>query len=265
MPVGTRNLRFSFINYLVDGSVSASSETTEFPAENLQANGRPWKGWRSTATGSQTITGSFSSSQVGVVYLNNCNFAQATLTVGSRSIDAEIRFCAYCYRYQYAWLLDDETAGGPTASGVSVAIPSQTPVDGASYYRLGGLWAGAVTVPPSHYLFDVERTTSRPQTARQLLTGGAVPVKLGNPYARISVQRMARTDRLAPGFQDQLEDWGFIDYLFWQQSEMLMVMSRRDTADAYIVNSTDDGFSWQRTPSLLRAGSRVSFIEMVGP
>lgn len=126
---------FQFVNMsaVVSATVGATSSATGFPASRLASTSAPFvRGWRSTSTSSQTLTFTFSGSTsvVGAV-LYDANFATATVGGVSRTLSPDPHDSFLTSRYKL-WV--PFTA---TASSQTVTIGSQTPTDGAAYFKLG--------------------------------------------------------------------------------------------------------------------------------
>ena len=114
-------------------TVGATSSASGFPAARLSVKTPPYvRGWRSTSTSTQTLTFTFTGSTavVGAV-LYDANFTSATVGGVGRTLSADKFDSLVTDRYK---IFVPFTA---TASSQTVTIPSQTPTDGASYFKLG--------------------------------------------------------------------------------------------------------------------------------
>lgn len=114
-------------------TVGATTSATGFPASRLASTSPPFvRGWRSTATTTQTLTFTFggSTSVVGCA-LYDVNFTAVTIggVAQTVSFDPYDSFAANRYKI---WVPFTETA-----SSQVVTIPTQTPADGAAYFKVG--------------------------------------------------------------------------------------------------------------------------------
>lgn len=245
-----RKIQFSFQNFVSDATITASSEAASYPATNIAFPERPFMPWRSGATGAQSVVIDFGSAQtLGVVVLARTNFVTATLagnasdSWGSPSFSQAITITRnpLTGRYQYAALLT-----GFTFQFMRISIASQTPTDGAAYYLLGGVWAGAATAPPKNFLYQVEYRTIEPRVDLQPDHGGwRQRVHLGEPVARMSATRVARTTFPTPFVDDHLRLWTDLDRQMREADKFALFLNNLDSSQGYVVRRTSD-MTWRQ-------------------
>lgn len=261
-------IRLSFANLVADATVTATSEDELLTAQNLKAPERPFLQWETEALGAQRAVVDFGAAkQVDIVYVRHTNVTSVQVQGNTADSWASPAFTQpltvtknpFTRRYQVAALLS-----GFNYRYLSLLIPSQTPVDGSSSYRIGGLWAGAATKVPKNFDFAIGHEIVEPaQDVGPAHGGWAQRLKLGQPIVKLSVTRRARTHRKSPGLGDQLADWGEIDEKVWDADLFLLFLDAGDPCQGYIVRR-DTGVAWER-PRLRRADSPWQLTEVVGP
>lgn len=226
--------RYSFANLLT--VAAATSEDADYPASNLLHPERPFMPWKSTSTAEQTLTLTLSGA-VSLVILVGANFTQATLNGNAITIGRS----PFNRRYQYG------TAILPAVASLPLVIPSQTPTDGGTKFRLGGIWAGASVVPPMNPRFNVEHTTLTPildlQPEHQ---GWRERLFMGDPIVNLRVSRVARTTRLTPALNDHLRRWADIDRQVMEADYFGLFLNAGDSSQAYVVRVREPEITWQR-------------------
>lgn len=267
-------MRISYTNLVAAVTPTASSENASYPVTNLKANGRPFNAFRTTATGIQSVVVPFGSTKaLRQIFINRINVTSVNLQGGNDGVSwpfdqaVTIKRCPYNWRYQYSALLT-----GFNYSYFRLYIPSQSTVDdpaiaaGVSYYIVGGLWLADDTesLDPWSVMYDVQRTIVLPSYDSDVKAGGVQIGKAGWPYARMTMQRVAKTNRKVPGFGDKLATMLEQERKIWMTANRKpLVMVSDDTTDAYVFNRLGDVAVSRRT--LLRADSPVEWVESVTP
>jgi hypothetical protein len=127
-------MSFQVVNLsnVVAATIVATSSATNYPASRLALTTPPFvRGWRSTSTSAQTLTCSFSSAALVGCMLYDANFSSVQINSVDYTISADPWDSLGTSRRKI-WI-----PLSVTASSRSVVIPSQTPTDGASYFKLG--------------------------------------------------------------------------------------------------------------------------------
>jgi hypothetical protein len=237
-------IRFSFTNEVAADAVTvtgSSQQSASFPAENLKTPQRPFLPWRTGATGAQSAVIDFGSAKtIDTLVLARTNFASANIqgnasnSWGSPSFDQAITIDQnpLTRRYQYGAVLI-----GFNYRYLRILIPSQTPVDGAAYYLLGGVWAGPQTLPPNSFLYQVEYETVEPLLDLQPEhKGWRQRLTLGEPLAKMTAKRMARTRFPTPFVNDHLRRWVMIDGQTREAGIFGFLCDNGDTSQSYVVS-----------------------------
>lgn len=157
--MANRKLAKAFMNVTV---LSATTEAGSFPKENIIDRTSPQRAWRSTSIAAdQRVVIDFGSTQTGVTcYLDWVNFGSfkyqesadgvsGWADVGTaRTVEKDPMHGVYRR-------VDNITMSSKRYLGI--LIPTQTPVDGASYFRIG-----TFCVPASIVELDAETTVEYP-------------------------------------------------------------------------------------------------------
>lgn len=230
------------------GTWSASSAAAGYPVSFLDSLLTPDIPWKSTATGSQSVTKDLGSAKaVDIVTLLYANFLTATLQA-----DDAATFDSSAGSPQYSAALTlgelDTTLGvirsnpgngriclwhRPPATVTRrywrILIPSQTPTDGAAYYRLG-----AVLIVPGIFLrnfrWEYDPTPSQDIVVVRTVGGNEQAAILGPPRMKITGTRQALTRIKADGstvtialLRDQVDDWMTVERLWLAQGWALII------------------------------------------
>lgn len=236
-------IRFSFANLLAPSSatvVGSSQQSLSFAAANVKAPQRPFLPWRTSGVGDQDVVVDFGSAKtVDVILLARTNFTTARIqgnasdswgapafnqlvTITQNPMNLRYQYGAVLTAFSYRYL--------------RILIPSQTPTDGASYYLLGGLWAGGQTRPPDTFLYQIKYDTGEPQIDLQPEhKGWRQRLILGEPYAKMTVRRKARVNFTQPFIDDQLRRWVLVDGQMRQADFFGFWPDRGDTSQAYVM------------------------------
>ncbi len=245
------HVRYSFVNLAT--AVAATSEDTEYPASNLLEPRRPFMPWKSTSLSAQTLTVTLSGN-VDLVILVGANFTQASVNGDAITIERN----PHNWRYQHGLFIQPAT---PTLSIVITA--SQTPVDGDTVYRLGGIWAGMSTIPPMNPRYELEPSTLVPSEDLQPSHKGWMQrLNMGDPVAAFRTRRVARADRIAPALADQLQQWTEIDRQAMAVDRFAFFFNSGDPTQAYIMRYSQPTITWTR-PRRRIAESQVDMEEVV--
>jgi hypothetical protein len=171
---------------IIDFSVSsATSENTSFPSSNLALPESFLRSWRSTDTTEQIIVLSLGASyNLDCIYLDNCNFTSATIEVNDSdswtspndSQSVTISQDPDTGRYR---IWHEPTSTGDTH--VRIVIPSQTPVDGESYFKIGRIIIPeTVFMPEVNISWGYESEVTKAKRRNEFISGGHETVWLGN-------------------------------------------------------------------------------------
>jgi len=129
------------LNYLTFTIFSQSSEATGFPATNIINVDRPFKAWRSTVTTASEIVVNMGAVQTNLtVLLTNVNFDDVSY---EESADGSTGFVALATNV----VIEKDPVWGvysrvddlvmTSKQYLKIKIDSQTPVDSASYFKIG--------------------------------------------------------------------------------------------------------------------------------
>ena len=176
------------LNNIPSATVGATSSATGFPASRLASTAPPYvRGWRSTGTTTQTLTFTFtgSTSVVGCV-LYDANFTSVTVGGVGRTVNPDF-FDSFVQNRYKIWVPFTSTA-----SSQSVVIASQTPTDGAAYFKLGRV-----------HFFTAYTELQQNPNPEMGITGIDPQLVAGDPNGSV-YESMSR----GPGFI--LEEWSWL-------------------------------------------------------
>lgn len=289
-------IRFCMENLLnLDGVViTGSSEASGSPAINLRQPERPMLPWRSTsqgagqlgtilsklglfrlgsppvlAAGGNVVIDFLNAETLTGLWLIRTNFTQVTIQGNATNVWTSPSFSRsytiarnpWNYRYQLSVPLS-----GFSYRYLRILIPAQSPIDGTSSYLLGGIYAGVLEQLPQNFKFDVEFTTVHPrQDVVQQYGAWRQRLVMGEPLVRLSTTRMARTTRLAPAYQDDLQLWLDIERRIRNNDFFALMMGSSDTSQGFVVRPINDGHQKWSRPNYLRAQSNLELEECLGP
>jgi len=146
------------------------------------------------------------------------------------------------FRYQLGVRLS-----GATFQYLRIFIPSQTPTDGAAYYLLGGVWAGALEGLPQNVRFDVNLATIQPfKDIAPAHQGWRQRLVMGEPLCRIAAMRTSRITEMMPGFQDDLAKWQSIARRIRDNDTFAILLGNADPSQAFVVRPINEAH-WQWT------------------
>lgn len=261
-------LRLSFSNLAAAATVTATSEDLVYAAVNARAPERPFLPWKTGALGDQRLVIDFAATTaLDAVALVRTNFASATIqgndtdvwTSPSYDEDITIAVNPWSGRYQHAHRV---VAPGFSYRYLSILIPSQTPVDGASAYLLGGVWAGLLAATPRSFLQEYQAQRIEPRQDigpdsrawQQRLT-------LGEPRVSVKVRLQALTGR-PPGVGDELGTWLGLQRTMASVDVFLASIEDSDPGQAWIVRSIAEP-QWSLDNRMATADAEL--MESVGP
>ena len=251
--------------------ITGSSEVpTTNPATNIARPGRPLLPWRTATVGEQDVVVDFLTAKILTgIWLIRTNFSMVTIegndtnawTAPAFSQSFLIHRNTWNFRYQLAVPL-----AGFNFRFLRLLIPSQTPVDGASTYLLGGVYAGVLEQFPRNFRYDFEFATVQPvRDVSQEFGGWRQRLVMGEPLAQLSGTRMARTTRLAPGYADDLQSWQDIARRIRENDLFAIMLGSTDTAQGFVVRPINQGhWKWSRS-NILRSQSPLDLEEVMGP
>jgi hypothetical protein len=239
-------LQLGFTNRIVTATLTSSSQDSTFVRDNLKTPQRPFYPWKATvATDSWVVCDFGSATSIDLVGLIHANFAtvriqgHATDSWGSPSYnsgDMTITKNPWNGRYQLV-----NIPSGFNYRYLRIFIPTQTPVDGASVFSLGGLWAGARVSVGEHFRWGSQITTMHPRQDVSPPHGGwSSRLKLGEPFVRMDVTIPAQTDATQPARNDALDTWLGLQQQMWEAGHFLLFSNLVDDSQGWIMRLTND-------------------------
>lgn len=234
--------RVSLANLAVGATFSGSTAAAGYPAFNAGSPERPFQPWKTTATGAQRLVVSFGAPvTLDHVTLIRTGFASAIIQGNatdewespppSYSQEVTVARNSVSSRYHHA----HQIVGSFTYPYLSILIPSQTPLDGAASYLLGGVWAGVWTYPPRAFRWGYRLERIEPLLDQRTLSGGLHRLRLGEPIARITAQRQALLGATAPGLTDDLAAWWELDRKMAEADVTLVWWEPGDPAQVWVM------------------------------
>lgn len=259
------------MSLITSADVTPSSEDAAYLGDNARSPQRPFMPWRTAALGDQSIVFDWGAARkIDLVLLVNANFTSARIQGNASNVWTSPSFNQLItiarnpqmWRYQHGVIVT-----GLNYRFTRVFIPSQTPVDGAAYYSLGGVWAGTISTLPRPFRWEASYQTLQPRDDLQPPHGGARQrISLGEPVARVIARAYSTINENRPMRSDQLADWMNIERQIRASDFFVPVMEinyQFDNAQVYVlrrVNQTE----WQTTrPGLVE--STWELEEVVGP
>lgn len=262
--------KISFINFAARSGtvVTGSTQDATYVATNVKSPQRPFLPWRTTATSEQTLVldflGTATITFLALIYGNFIDVTvqgNATDSWGAPSFSQATKLSRNPWNSRYHLGI---VLSGFAYRYMRIVIAAQTPIDGAAYFRLGGIWAGVSVETPRHVEFSVRYERVEPK--RDLVPdheGWRQRLKLGEPYTRIHAERVARMTIESPGYGDELMTWALLDRQMWEMDYFAYFTNLLDPAQVYVVRRIESP-TW--TPSELGlADSTLELEEVVGP
>jgi hypothetical protein len=251
-------------------TLTPSTEDANWLATNVQSPARPFLPWKTTAVGSdQNLVVDFGSAKTfDLVVLVAVNFANASVQANSSASWSTppynhaitITRNPHNRRYQYGLLL----APALSYQYLRLLIPAQTPVDGASAFKVGGIWVGMKTKLPSNFLADGVLGTITPLLdVAPAHRGWRQRLSLGEPVATIKARRWAKTSSPHPLVNDNLKTWMDFDRQTTDADVFALVLNSDDASHAYIMRHLDEP-TWSLSRRH-RSESSYELEEVTGP
>lgn len=263
-------MRVSTVNLVATATVTASSEDPFWLAANLKAPQRCFLPTRTAALGDQTWVIDYGSAKAvegwGII---NVNFASAKIQAnatdswGAPSYDSGLLALGrnpYTGRYAYTHL------SAQTFRYHRLVVPSQTPVDGAAYYAIGGLHAGLLpsvpgtTVPAIRWAYRASRLEPTVDVGPEH-KGWDQRLRLGETRTRLTLQRLADAAGapLVAG-TDELSTWLELERQ-WFLADAALVWLRDDHPGLTWMMRIAQGPEWNLDSHL--SESDIELVEVV--
>jgi len=267
-------LRLSFTNLAEATSALASGtgQACDYCSTEAQQPQRPFRPWRTltTTTTQEWMLDLGSSQTLDVVALVNANFTSATIQGASSSglfaspgynEAVVLARNPLTWRYQHTHAA---TCFGYRWLRVKIDACSQAGTGATStYFSLGGVWAGALTSAPSHFMWNVNFATILPRRDVGPAHGGWVQrLKMGQPRARITGTLSANITPAAPLLNDDADTWSDIFRQWTAVDYAYLYTNLGDPSQGFVVRNADDP---EYTMDGTRALLRITLDEVVGP
>jgi hypothetical protein len=234
--------RVSLANLAAAGSFSGSTVATGYPAVNAGSPARPFQPWKTSGTGVQSLVVDFGvPTAVDAVTLIRTNFTSATIqghasnvwSAPSYSQVVTVARNPVSSRYHHV----HQIVGSFSYRYLRILISSQTPVDGADGYLLGGVWAGLWTFPPRAFRWGYHMERIEPLLDQRTLSHALHRLRLGEPIAHITAQRQARLrlSTTVPGLADDLAAWWELDRQMAEADVTLVWWEPGDSAQVWVM------------------------------
>ena len=250
--------------------LTPSTEDPTWLATNVQSANRPFRPWKTTTTGSdQSVVVDFGSAKsFDLIALVAVNFTAASVQANSSASwgappytqAITIARNPHNRRYQYGLIL----GAAISYRYLRLLIPTQTPVDGGSIFKVGGLWVGTKTKLPSNFLADAGLGTITPfEDVGPAHRGWRQRLTLGEPVATIQARRWVRMSSPHPMIADTLKSWMDLDRQTRDADYFALTLNSGDPSHSYVMRHLDQP-TWSRS-RLRRAESEWNLEEVVGP
>lgn len=258
--------RLSTTNLVATATLTSSTEHATYTDANLASPQRPFLPWRSTAITESWVKADFTTAQqldlVAIVAAN-----VGTVRVEANSTDAWTAppYSQTVYVSPNPWTGRYQRVVSPGVAYryLRILIPAQTPVDGAAYFSLGGLWAGAALTLPALWRIGLRHTAILPQElVGPAHRGWSQRLRRGEPRVKITGELPARAGAASPGDGDSLEAWLIAQRLLWAADYGFLDLGVDDPSQGYVVRPTGD-MDW--TLDGAYAGGTWDVEEVVGP
>jgi hypothetical protein len=239
-------LQFGFTNKVATATITSSSQDATFVRDNLKTPQRPFYPWKTTvATDSWAVIDFGAAQAVDLVGVIACNVAtvriqgNATDSWGSPSYnsgDLTVSQNPWNGRYQLV-----NIPSGFTYRYLRLFIPTQTPVDGASVFSVGGLWAGVRVSAAEHFRWGAQFTTVHPRLdVGPDHHGWRQRLRQGEPLVRIDCAIPAQTDAAQPARNDALDTWAGLQQQMWEAGHFLLFSNVVDDAQGWVMRLMND-------------------------
>lgn len=262
-------LRLGLSNRGAGASVTPSSEHADWPAVNVRQPERPLLVWRTTDVTEQTLVVDFGgTTSVSLVALLWANVVTATLqwnptdSWGAPAFDSGA-LALGVNPWNGRWCLAYAPPAPRTERFLRLVLPAQTPVDGAAYFALGGLWAGEGVAPPRGIRWGDARGIVQPRRVIEGEAGGLrQTLRLGPQHALWEGERLALVDAAEPGVGDELAAWLAIDRAIHDAGDRALVwMQDASAAHVAVMHVTLEDWTIEDPASR----GRIALVESVGP
>jgi hypothetical protein len=238
--------RLSVVNHAMTATITAGTEAAGWPASNLRYPQAPLLEWHSTSTVSHIVLVDMGSAKlVEMIVLVNLNAAQVQLALSATAGGSEwispilvTGSNRWSRRFQQSYLVSP----GQTYRYLRIGLQPVAPVDGAAYFRMGGIWAGPLMAVPRDIRWEEEMLTVEPlidlqpshNAWRQRLT-------MGDPYTVIRARRVAvSANGAAAGVNAELGTWLDIDHAMWRADAFAWASNRGDPSLAWIMRRVSE-------------------------
>jgi hypothetical protein len=267
-------IRFSVANLVTLATIAASSAATAYPAANVATPERPFTPWRSgggTPIAEQTLTLDFGATvALGVIALVRANFLTATVqghatnSWGSPSYSEAIQTGREPTNTRYGRVLIPSGTGSPfNYRWLRLVIAAQTPLDGAAYFLLGGLWAGAWLTTPRGVDWSYTLRRIEPHTDVQPPHAGWLErSRRAEPIAFLTAHRKVTINHNAPGSGDDFGAWQEIDRQLLEADKALTQLDTANVYQGWVMRRREDP-EW--TVNARLAESPLALSEITGP
>lgn len=239
-------MKLSFSNLLSAATITGSADAAGFGAANLKTPQSPFSApAKTSAGGAQNYVIDFGvATTLDMVGLVHVNFTSATLqgnatdSWGAPSFTQALTITRnpWTWRYQL-----HQALSGFNLRFARLVIPSQTPVDGATGYRIGGVWAGRLTDTPTFFRWNVEKRVRLPRRDTEAEHGGwGYQLVLGDPTVEITAQIADDVKKATPGLNDGVAAWQEILRQAWAAGTFWFYDDKGDSSSAWPVQRRND-------------------------
>jgi len=262
-------LRLSLANLVATADIiDPTSEDPTYIADNAATPQRPFKPWKTTSVATdQSIVIDFGgTTTIEAIGLIRCNFTtvviqgNATNVWGgpSYTVTKTIARNRVNTRYQHAY-----RPVGFAYRYLRVAIVPQARTDGASVFKLGGVWAGTLTNAPRDFAetYTMGRIEPRIDVAPATRAWSQRLTK-GEPRATMQL-RLDVISGAPPAKADLLSDWLELQRQMTDAQYFLAMMEDDDPAQSYIVQPVTEP-SWQIGTGSIST-QQMTLEEKLGP
>lgn len=242
-------MKLSFANLLSGATITGSADLAGFGASNLKTAGSPFSApAKTSATGAQNYVIDFlTATTIDFFGIVHCNFTSATWqgnaanTWGAPSYSQAITIARQGWNWRYQNHTEPSGAGTPFSYRYArLSIPNQTPTDGASGYRIGGVFAGRFsTANYWRWALDIRTRLPRKDTEAEH-EGWGDRVVLGDPVVEITAQLVDDVRRASPGLGDGLATWQELLRQVWAADVFWLYPNKGDTSACWPVRQRND-------------------------
>lgn len=235
--------RLSLQNWWATAAITGTASAgAGYEIDNAKTPERPLLSYRSTSTAQSEVIADLGSAKlVELVLLLNVNFASATIQAnatnswGAPTHDSGAKAIAqdpWTGRYTLAYV----PPSGFTLRWNRILIPSQAPIGGATYFELGGVYAGPFTALPAGWAwgFDIEAIDPRLEVEAEL-GRWTNSYAVGDRFVHITATRRALiTNKDAWATGDELAAWLDLDRQWRDARFGAFWLNRGATAHAWV-------------------------------